>query len=170
VQLGILVKLGIDVAGLDLFAVDTGDLGVRDTVLVPGEPDDRLVLPQRGVVERLLVPSKGTTVLGTSIVITFLGGRSESQLGGRSGASNERRRGVDDRLVRVTSVAVDVESGGQDQGDDLEGREAESVDGILQVGRAALTMITPPARPDLARLPSGPLLKKKRPAKQISSM
>ena len=130
-QLGILVELGVDIAGLDLFAIDTSDLGIRNTVLVPGEPDDRLVLPQRGVVECLLVPSESSTVFGAGVIITVFGGGSKCQLGGRRGASNQRRRGVDNRLVGITSVTVDMESGGQDQGDDLEGRDTESVDAMI---------------------------------------
>lgn len=120
-ELSVRVQFGVDVASLDLFTVDPGDLGVRNTKLILGQPDDRLRLPGSGVVEGIVVPAGGLAVCGASIaVLSLLGCGGQGELGRRGSTADQRRRGVKNRLHRESTLAEDVESDGADPGNNLD--------------------------------------------------
>lgn len=120
-EFGVRVQFGVDVASFDLFTVDPGDLGVRNTKLILGQPNDRLRLPGSGVVEGIVVPASGLAVLGASIaVLSLLSCGSQCELGRRGRASDQGRRSVKDRLHGESTLAEDVEGDGADPGNNLD--------------------------------------------------
>ena len=120
-ELGVRIQFGVDVASFDLFTVDPGDLGIRDTKLILGQPDDRLRLPGSGVVEGIVVPAGGLAVCGASIaVLSLLGRRSQRELGRRGSTADQGRRGVKNRLHGESALAEDVEGDSANKSNNLD--------------------------------------------------